>query len=188
MDPAPFQPSVIRQTVTTWSARAFLLLVIVQPSMRRPDAESADQDVLGIHLVSLHVGKSTPCSLGLSSPGTAPFALFSHDIPTPGTLGVVPLRLLAEAQDDWGPIPPVGFSGLPDLAMRLTLQGVCQVLWHSLTKSAQGENAVVLQAEITTLLGKGAIDPIPSAKMKKGFVSPYFIVPRKSGGLNLRSE
>ncbi|KAL0170707.1 hypothetical protein M9458_035303, partial [Cirrhinus mrigala] len=58
-------------------------LTALWPSMRRPDAESADQDVLGTHLVYLHVGKDTPCSLGLSSPSTVPFALFSHDIPTP---------------------------------------------------------------------------------------------------------
>ncbi|KAL0177283.1 hypothetical protein M9458_026177, partial [Cirrhinus mrigala] len=49
-------------------------------------------------------------------------------------------------------------------------------------KLAQGENAVVLQVEIATLLEKGGIEPIPSAKMK-GFVSPCFIVPRKGGGL-----
>ncbi|KAI2644097.1 enzymatic polyprotein [Labeo rohita] len=42
---------------------------------------------------------------------------------------------------------------------------------------AQGKNVVVLQ------VGKGVIEPIPSAEMKSGFFSPYFIVPKKGGGL-----
>ncbi|KAI2644321.1 Gag-Pro-Pol polyprotein [Labeo rohita] len=41
--------------------------------------------------------------------------------------------------------------------------------------SAQGKSAAVLQAEVTTLLPKGAIEPVPPAEMKKGFHSPYFI-------------
>ncbi|XP_051505143.1 uncharacterized protein LOC127412641, partial [Myxocyprinus asiaticus] len=45
------------------------------------------------------------------------------------------------------------------------------------------ENAVTLRAEIATLLRKGAIEPVPPAEVKKGFYSPYFIVPKKGGGL-----
>ncbi|KAL0188118.1 hypothetical protein M9458_015217, partial [Cirrhinus mrigala] len=33
------------------------------------------------------------------------------------------------------------------------------------------------------LLAKDAIEPVPPADMKKGFYSPYFIVPKKGGGL-----
>ncbi|KAL0152401.1 hypothetical protein M9458_052124, partial [Cirrhinus mrigala] len=49
--------------------------------------------------------------------------------------------------------------------------------------SVRGENAVVLRAEIAVLLAKDAIETAPSAEMKKGFYSPYFIVPKKGGRL-----
>ncbi|KAL0186640.1 hypothetical protein M9458_018310, partial [Cirrhinus mrigala] len=52
-----------------------------------------------------------------------------------------------------------------------------------LTTSVQGPNTAVLRAEIAVLLAKGAIESVPSAEMKKGFYSPYFIVPKKGGGL-----
>ncbi|KAL0197604.1 hypothetical protein M9458_006144, partial [Cirrhinus mrigala] len=44
-------------------------------------------------------------------------------------------------------------------------------------------DASVLRAEIVVLLAKNAIEPVPPAEMKSGFYSPYFIVPKKSGGL-----
>ena len=46
-----------------------------------------------------------------------------------------------------------------------------------------GGNAPVMRAEVATLLAKGAIEIVPPAEMKSGFYSPYFIVPKKSGGL-----
>ncbi|KAI2652818.1 ORF V: Enzymatic polyprotein [Labeo rohita] len=44
-------------------------------------------------------------------------------------------------------------------------------------------HAAVLCAEVAVLLAKDAIEPVPPAEMKSGFYSPYFIVPKKSGGL-----
>ncbi|KAI2651129.1 hypothetical protein H4Q32_019152 [Labeo rohita] len=44
-------------------------------------------------------------------------------------------------------------------------------------------DASVLRAEIAVLLAKNVIEPIPPAEMQLGFYSPYFIVPKKSGGL-----
>ncbi len=45
------------------------------------------------------------------------------------------------------------------------------------------QNAPVLREEIAVLLAKGAIEPVPLAKMRQGFYSPYFIVPKKGGDL-----
>ena len=45
------------------------------------------------------------------------------------------------------------------------------------------ECAPVMRADIAVLLVKGAIEPVPPADMKTGFYSPYFIVPKKGGGL-----
>ncbi len=44
-------------------------------------------------------------------------------------------------------------------------------------------DAPILRAEIAVLLAKDAIEPVPPADMRSGFYSPYFIVPKKSGGL-----
>ncbi len=44
-------------------------------------------------------------------------------------------------------------------------------------------DALVLRAEIAVLLAKDAIEPVPPANMRSGFYSPYFIVPKKGGGL-----
>nr|XP_055049505.1 uncharacterized protein LOC129434990 [Misgurnus anguillicaudatus] len=43
--------------------------------------------------------------------------------------------------------------------------------------------AHVLLAEVEVLLAKDAIEPIPLTEMRSGFYSPYFIVPKKGGGL-----
>ncbi|KAL0152919.1 hypothetical protein M9458_051748 [Cirrhinus mrigala] len=47
-------------------------------------------------------------------------------------------------------------------------------------------DASVLCAEIAVLLAKNAIEPVPPTEMKSGFYSPYFIIPKKSGGLPFR--
>ncbi len=49
--------------------------------------------------------------------------------------------------------------------------------------SVKAVDAPVLCAEIAVLLAKDAIEPVPPADMRSGFYSPYFIVPKKSGGL-----
>ncbi len=51
--------------------------------------------------------------------------------------------------------------------------------------SVKAVDAPVLRAEIAILLVKDAIEPVPPADMGSGFFSPYFIVPKKSGGLRL---
>ncbi len=49
--------------------------------------------------------------------------------------------------------------------------------------SVLSQYAPVLRAEVAVLLAKDAIQPVPPAEMKSGFYSPYFIVPKKGGGL-----
>ncbi len=44
-------------------------------------------------------------------------------------------------------------------------------------------DASILRAEIAVLLAKDAIEPVPPADIRSGFYSPYFIVPKKGGGL-----
>ncbi len=49
--------------------------------------------------------------------------------------------------------------------------------------SVKAVDTHVLRAEIAVLLAKDAIELVPPADMRSGFYSPYFIVPKKSGGL-----
>ncbi len=49
--------------------------------------------------------------------------------------------------------------------------------------SVKPADAPVLRAEIAVLLAKDAIEPVPPADMRSGLFSPYFIVPKKGGGL-----
>ncbi len=52
-----------------------------------------------------------------------------------------------------------------------------------LETSVAVQNAPLLREEIAVLLAKDAIEPVPPAEMRQGFYSPYFIVPKKGGGL-----
>ncbi len=49
--------------------------------------------------------------------------------------------------------------------------------------SIKAADAPVSHAVIAVLLTKDAKDPVPPTDMRSGFVSPYFIVPKKSGEL-----
>ncbi len=61
--------------------------------------------------------------------------------------------------------------GPSDSAMRFSSPGV------------PPSSGPVLRAEIAVLLVKDAIEPVPPAGIRSGFYSPYFIVPKKIGGL-----
>ncbi len=52
-----------------------------------------------------------------------------------------------------------------------------------LETSVAVRNAPVLREEIAVLLAKDAIEPVPPVERRQGFYSPYFIVPKKCGGL-----
>ncbi len=45
------------------------------------------------------------------------------------------------------------------------------------------EQALVMEREVDTLLGKEAIKVVPPHERESGFYSRYFIVPKKDGGL-----
>ncbi len=57
-----------------------------------------------------------------------------------------------------------------------------QVQGHT-PHSSEGSRCPCLVRGITVLLAKDVMVPVPPADMKAGFFSPYFIVPKKSGGL-----
>ena len=126
-----------------------------------------------------------PCVLRDSTPpnkGLSP--QLSHTVPTRGT-SVVPLRPLAESFTAWLEIPNLSRWLLRTIRLGYAIQFARNPPKFSgiFSTAVRDENAAVLRAEIATLLAKDAIEPVPSADMKKGFYSPYFIVPKKGGGL-----
>ncbi len=89
-------------------------------------------------------------------------------------------------------IPPL-VQGLPSLSRWLTrtIRLGCAIQFARrppkfngiLETSEAVQNAPVLCEEFAVLLAKVAIEPVPPARMRQGFYSPYFLVPKKGGGL-----
>ncbi|KAL0146880.1 hypothetical protein M9458_057819 [Cirrhinus mrigala] len=142
----------------------------------------------GNPLVSSHgtnpPGNTASGLRGFSPPATRRFP--SQGAPILGTSDVTPLRPLAENFLDWLSLPSPSRWLLRTIRLGYAIQFArrppkfCGVL----ATSVRGSSTAVLRAEIAVLLAKDAIETVPSAEMKKGFYTPYFIVPKKSGGLS----
>ncbi|KAL0199171.1 hypothetical protein M9458_007711, partial [Cirrhinus mrigala] len=91
----------------------------------------------------------------------------------------IPLIPLATKLGAWLqlPSPSQWLIRTVRLGYAIQYRGVLSTSVHSDT------HAAVLHAEVAVQLAKDAIEPVPPAEMKSGFYSPYFIVPKKSGGL-----
>ncbi len=99
--------------------------------------------------------------------------------PTAGT-SVTPLVLLVRSLGAWLELPRPSRWLLRTIRLGYAIQfrGI------RLT-SVMNKDAPVLHAQVVVLLAKDAIELVPPAEMKSGFYSPYFIVPKKGGGLRL---
>ncbi|KAI2650818.1 Transposon Ty3-G Gag-Pol polyprotein [Labeo rohita] len=159
----------------------------VPPYALKQRARSDDLPSRTDHLHSSHgsdsLGKTASAVRGFSPPATHCFP--SDGTPTLGTPNVTPLRPLAESFLDWLNLPNPSRWLLRTIRLGYAIQFARRPpkFRGVLTTSVQGPNTTVLWAEITVLLTKGAIETVPSAEIKKGFYSPYFIVPKKGGGL-----
>ncbi|KAL0168810.1 hypothetical protein M9458_037032, partial [Cirrhinus mrigala] len=118
--------------------------------------------------------------------GISPLPLPLPGCPTAVTLVNVPLIPLATRLVAWLQLPSPLRWLIRTVRLGYAIQfarrppryrGVLSTTVHSDTQTA------VLRAEIAVLLAKDAIEPVPPAEIKSGFYSPYFIVPKKSGGL-----
>ncbi len=79
-------------------------------------------------------------------------------------------------------LPHRGYVGRQTRLCDSVRPATSQVSRHPLHRS-EAADAPILQAEIAVLLAKDAIEPVPPVDMRSGFYSPYFIVPKKGGGL-----
>ncbi len=101
---------------------------------------------------------------------------------TTGTL-IVPLEPLAQRLEEWFTLPSLSRWLTRTIRLGYAIQFA---RWPPkfngvLETSVAVRNAPVLREEIAVLLAKDAIEPVPPAKMRQGFHSPYFIVPKKGG-------
>ncbi len=114
------------------------------------------------------------------APGRVP--VFHHAAPPRVRLWLVPL---ARSLGAW--LAPPGLSRwlLRTIRLDYAIQFArCPPKFRGVHfTSVKAVDAPVLCAEIAVLLAKDAIEPVPPADMRSGFYSPYFIVPKKSGGL-----
>ncbi|KAI2659532.1 ORF V: Enzymatic polyprotein [Labeo rohita] len=149
----------------------------------RSDDLPSRADLLHSSHGSDSLGRAASVVRGFSPPATHFFP--SDGTPTLGTPNVTPLRPLAENFSDWLNLPNPSRWLLRTIRLGYAIQFARRPpkFRGVLTMSVQGPNTAVLRAEIAVLLAKGAIETVPSAEMKKGFYSPYFIVPKKGGGL-----
>ncbi len=81
------------------------------------------------------------------------------------------LQAMCEAKPEEGRVDNLLFP-------KISTGSGCLCLWVP-----RGHGDRVLCGEINVLLEKAVIEPVPPADMKTGFYSPYFMVPKKSGGL-----
>ncbi|KAL0150120.1 hypothetical protein M9458_054547 [Cirrhinus mrigala] len=159
----------------------------VPPYALKQQARSDDLPSRADHLHSSHgsdsLGRAASVVRGFSPPATHCFP--SDGTPTLGTPNATPLRPLAENFSDWLNLPNPSRWLLRTIRLGYAIQFARRPpkFRGVLTTSVQGPNTAVLRAEIAVLLAKDAIETVPSAEMKKGFYSPYFIVPKKGGGL-----
>ncbi len=103
---------------------------------------------------------------------------------TAGT-SIVPLEPLAWRLEAWFALPSPSRWLTRTIRLGYAIQFARRPPKFSgiLETSVAARNAHVLREEIAVLLTKDAIEPVPPAKMRQGFYSPCFIVPKKGGGL-----
>ena len=104
--------------------------------------------------------------------------------PTAGT-AVVPLVPLVRFLSAWSALPSPSRWLLRTISLGYAIQFARHPPKFSSIRftTVKASDAPVLREEIAVLLAKDAIEPVPPADMRTGFYSPYFIVPKKGGGL-----
>ncbi len=104
--------------------------------------------------------------------------------PTAGT-SVAPLVPLVRSLGAWLELPRPSLWLLRTIRLGYAIQFArCPPKFRGIRfTSVLNKDAPVLRAEVAVLLAKDAIESVPPGEMNSGFYSPYFIVPKKGGGL-----
>ncbi len=104
---------------------------------------------------------------------------------TTTSMSIVPLEPLAQRLEAWLTLPSLSrwFTRTIRLGYAIQFARRPPKFNGVLETSVAVRNAPVLREEIAVLLAKDAIESVPPAERRQGFYSPYFIVPKKRGGL-----
>ncbi len=134
--------------------------------------------------VTLHIQTPPPAITGQAFTGPGPGPCVPHRCPTTGT-SVAPLVPLARSLGAWLALPSPSRWLLRTIRLGYAIQFARRPPKFRGIRftSVKPADAPVLRAEIAVLLAKDAIEPVPPADMRSGLFSPYFIVPKKGGGL-----
>ncbi len=134
--------------------------------------------------VTLHTQTPPPAITGQAVTGPGPGPCVPHRCPTTGT-SVTPLVPLARSLGAWLALPSPSRWLLRTIRLGYAIQFARRPPKFRGIRftSVKPADAPVLRAEIAVLLAKDAIEPVPPADMGSGLFSPYFIVPKKGGGL-----
>ncbi len=134
--------------------------------------------------VTLHTQTPPPAITGQAFTGPGPGPCVPHRCPTTGT-SVAPLVPLARSLGAWLALPSPSRWLLRTIRLGYAIQFARRPPKFRGIRftSVKPADAPVLRAEIAVLLAKDAIEPVPPADMRSGLFSPYFIVPKKGGGL-----
>ncbi|KAL0148839.1 hypothetical protein M9458_055848 [Cirrhinus mrigala] len=171
------------QAASTLHAMA-ILQVYQAKALKQLHEGSSDSEVMQELRSATDLTKVTerPWSAPLS--GVSPLPL--PGCPTAGTSTTVPLIPLARQLGAWLALPSPSHWLIRTVRLGYAIQFARRppkFRGIHFTSVQSDTDASVLRAEIAVLLAKDAIEPVPPAEMKAGFYSPYFIVPKKSGGL-----
>ncbi len=134
--------------------------------------------------VTLHTQTPPPAITGQAFTGPGPGPCVPHRCPTTGT-SVALLVPLARSLGAWLALPSPSRWFLRTIRLGYAIQFARRPPKFRGIRftSVKPADAPVLRAEIAVLLAKDAIEPVPPADMRSGLFSPYFIVPKKGGGL-----
>ncbi len=134
--------------------------------------------------VTLHTQTPPPAITGQAFTGPGPGPCVPHRCPTTGT-SVAPLVPLARSLGAWLALPSPSRWLLRTIRLGYAIQFARRPPKFRGIRftSVKPADAPVLRAEMQSLLAKDAIEPVPPADMRSGLFSPYFIVPKKGGGL-----
>ncbi len=134
--------------------------------------------------VTLHTQTLPPAITGQAFTGPGPGPCVPHRCPTTGT-SVAPLVPLARSLGAWLALPSPSRWLLRTIRLGYAIQFARRPTKFRGIRftSVKPADAPVLRAEIAVLLAKDAIELVPPADMRSGLFSPYFIVPKKGGGL-----
>ncbi len=134
--------------------------------------------------VTLHTQTPPPAITGQAVTDPGPGPCVPHRCPTT-CMSVTPLVPLAQSLGAWLALPSPSRWLLRTIRLGYAIQFARRPPKFRGIRftSVKAADAPVLRAEIAVLLAKDAIEPVPPADMGSGLFSPYFIVPKKGGGL-----